>query len=134
MAYGKFAPVTSALLARKGEAAPSVVTAQIGPGGITPVRVGFFGTPAPAESQTRKTPDETPAPPRRNPGMARGEKRRVVLTLTQDEYERLGIAAVKMNLTRSEFAREALFQFLWQTARDHQNCACIAAGEGCACE
>ena len=133
MAYGKFAPMTSALLARKGEAAPSVVAAQIGPSGITPVTVGFFDPPAPRPAAPPKPAPEPQAPPRRQPDVARGEKRRVVLTLTPEEFERLGIAAVKSNVTRQEFAREALFQSLAKTARDHGSCPCMAGAGPCAC-
>lgn len=119
--------MTSALLARKGEAAPSTVAAQIGSLGIASTKVGFFDRPS--EPAVKASPEALPPKPvkkRTKPGMVRGQKRRIVLTVSQDEFERLGIAAVKKDLTRQELLREAVQDYLDETARSHDSCRCIA--------
>ena len=127
MSQGKFAAMTSALLVRKGGAAPSIVVSQ------------RTEEPAPAARTLREiTPREPVMPVAMDlPVSAKAihpkDMRRVVLMLSHEDYERLGIASVKKNITRHQFAQEALFAHLDATAREHGGCHCIAGGEPCGC-
>jgi hypothetical protein len=148
----RFASITSALLTRKGQAAPSLVTA---PARTAPA----FGTkpaPRPPEAQwsaSRSAYQAKPAPrlqevrpatsaavetgsggspAKRPPSLPGDRKRRVVLTLTVEEYRRLGIIAAKMNCTRQELVRGAVFDRLELFAHDQSDCRCISSG-ACDC-
>ena len=124
--------MTAALLARKGEAAPSVVAGQIGPKGIELVSAKSFVQALNRPKTQALAKQDTTVPhsaPRATPGVVAGTKRRVMLTLTIEEFERVGIAAVKRNVTRQQFARDALFAYLSAMALEHEDCACIATGK-----
>ena len=128
MSYEKFSAMTSALLVRKGQAAPSVVAAHIGPKGIEPVvRETLLQPLQPAVAMPQATNNVSGKHiGHKTPGLVAGTKRRVVLTLTNEEFERIGIAAVKRNVTRQQLAREALFTYLTAILPDFENCACLA--------
>jgi len=52
--------------------------------------------------------------------------------MTLHDYERLGIMAVKQNVTRQHLMQEALEQFFAAvTARYRQQCACLGSSEPC---
>jgi hypothetical protein len=123
MAYGKFAPMTSELLARKAEAEPSIVAAKIGPNGVTSVKVGFFDT----ELQRGGNGGNATRPKsKKKQTKQAGTTRRVALTLTPDEFERLGIAAIKKKMTRQELLRSAVSRYIAKTAGEFENCNCIS--------
>lgn len=133
MAYGKFAPMTSALLTRKGEAAPSTIAGTTTPNGIGPVTVGFFDRPAkpaaPAPVSPKATTLAAAEPTKRASSEPKQAKtRRVVVAVSQEEFERLGIAAVKKDVTRQELVRAALSRYLGKTASMYSSCQCIAPG------
>jgi hypothetical protein len=125
----RFAPLTSDLFARKGDATPSAVAAkpalfwQREPAPPPPVAAPRSAPPA-ARSET-----PPPLPP--------GEKpHRMMVTLSQAEFERLGIAAVKKGLTRHQILRAALDAHLDRLKREYGGCGCMAMGaapceEGC---
>jgi hypothetical protein len=100
-----FAPMTAALLARKGDAGPSAPQ--------KPVFVWRQVKPAPTPT----------APPRAH---------RITVTLCEAEYQVLGIAAVKKGVTRHRIVRDALDRHLAQLAREYGACACIGLGQPCA--
>jgi hypothetical protein len=50
------------------------------------------------------------------------------LAVSQEEFERLGIAAVKQDMTRQELVRVAVSRYLGKTANLYSSCQCIAPG------
>jgi hypothetical protein len=103
-----FAPITAALLARKGDAEPSA-----------PQKPAFVWQSKPAAVPVLPTDP----PPRAH---------RIVVTLCDAEHQALGIAAVKKGVTRHQIVRDALNRHLTQLARDYGACACIGLGQPCA--
>ena len=96
-----FAPITAALLARKGDAVPSQTAKQ-----------PFVWRPEPVP-----VPSDNP-PPRQH---------RITVALSPAEYQALGIAAVKKDVTRHRIVRDALERHLARLALEYGSCACIAA-------
>jgi hypothetical protein len=110
MSAAKFASITAGLLARKGEAQPWAQE----DGKI----------PLAWRSEPRAAGAAPPPPPPK-------EKSCSVRMSVQD-YERLGILAVKSAMTRQQLLKDALAQFLDGKARDYA-CACLGACDrGCA--
>jgi hypothetical protein len=117
MSDAKFASITAALLARKGEAAPSLIGAAM-----------------------HSVPVYEPAPPVRpvrrhqRAPVAADRKRRVVVTLSGEEYTRLGIIAAKKNSTRHDLVRDVLFEQLDAYARtEASDCRCVNSDQPCDC-
>ncbi len=138
MSYAKFAPITAGLLARKGEAAPSFGTkrpvawasdlpAPREPARDVPVSFATGSEFAPVE----KTSSESPA--HVSKAVPVGEKpRRVVVSLSPCEFERLGIAAVKKGLSRHDLVRDTVNAYLARLAIEMNCCACLDDGSQCA--
>jgi len=109
MSSAKFASITSSLLARKGEARPwaheeTVTTAQAWRGDFSQA----IAAPSPS-----------------------GKDRSCSVRMSAHDYERLGILAVKSNVTRQQLLKDALAQFLTSRAQDYA-CACLGACDrGC---
>ena len=108
MSQPRFARITAELLARKGAAMPSSVT-------------GFAAATPPAK------PVELPFAE----GHAHREHdlnhKKLFVSLSHPEYERLAIAAVKTGLTRHQLIRDALEQYFEQLSRDMgHDCRCVA--------
>lgn len=58
--------------------------------------------------------------------------RRLFINLTPQEYERLGIVAVKHDSTRHQLLRDAMEAFLEKASQDiGKDCACLGGGESC---
>jgi len=115
MSQGKFASITSSLLARKGEAAPWHENGR--------VPLAWRSEPTPAMVAPSIMP---PPPPPTTPTL-----KRCTVRLSQDEYERLGLMAVKKNITRQQLLQTALAEVLAGMAREFtQNCACISKACG----
>jgi len=87
----KFAAITASLLARKGDAAPSVV-------------VPVTASPRPALVPRDERPFRSEP---RQPDNAE-KPRRIMVSMTQEELERLDIAAIKKGANRHEIVRSAL--------------------------
>ena len=136
MSQGKYAPITSSLLVRKGEAAPSPIE--------SPARPVTWLSEVP-----RKKPDEVSEPrfvyapeeqamnsPPGASGKPENDKpRRIVLNLTAHEYETLGLVAVKKGSTRHDLAQAAIdAYFEWLVAEYGEMCNCIVGGARCRCE
>jgi hypothetical protein len=117
----KFASLTSALLVRKGEARPSLV-------GVAATRSVPTHAAKPVAHPAERIPERTPDL------AAADRKRRVVVTLSCEEYQRLGIIAAKRNSTRQELVRGALFEQLDAFAKDQgKECPCVGSGQACGC-
>jgi hypothetical protein len=118
----RFAPITSSLLARKGDAMPS---------GAKP---SLFWTrdlppppPPPVPAAAPEVALAAPLPPG-PPDIAKPH--RMMVTLTAGEFEKLGIAAVKKGLTRQQVLRIGLDAHLERLKREYGGCGCMANG-GC---
>jgi len=111
MSQGKFASITSSLLARKGEAAPMT--------GNTGVPLAWRAeSPAARLAAPPRTNIPPPAPPQ--------TVKRCTVRLSQADYERLGLMAVKRNVTRQHLLQMALTDALAAMARAFPtDCACI---------
>jgi len=106
MSSAKFASITAGLLARKGEARP------------------WEAIPTPRSWQADFRAATSAPPPLK--------ERACQVRMSAHDYERLGILAVKANVTRQQLLKEALSQFLEAKARDYA-CACLGAcGRDCA--
>ena len=106
----KFTPITSNLLARKGEAAPSTVM---------PIR-----DDRPMVVPVSKSNARSAGPP----------ARRIVLTLSARDYESLGLLAVKRGVSRQRLAAEAMTRY-FETLAGEYGCACIGGClKACAAE
>ena len=113
MSHRQFASISAGLLARKGDAAPSLDTLHLRPSILTATAIEPVAPRRPA-------PAKAAAGPR--PGKS---NRNVNLALCEDEYERLGIAAAKHHKSRPQILRAALKEYLDRLACS-QGCSCIA--------
>ena len=121
MSSAKFAAMTASLLARKGDAAPSVVVPVMAP---RPALVPRDDRPAPPE-----LPPFVFEP--RQPHNAE-KLRRVMVFISQEELERLGIAAIKKGINRHDIVRGALDDYFRKLSAEFpQPCACVEGGCGC---
>ena len=122
MSQAKFTPITSRLLARKGDAAPSAVAAQSS---------SFWKRAAAPPSAAQPTAGDTrqatlpPEPPRQ------AKPHRMSVLLSALEYEKLGIAAVKTGVTRHQLVRAALDLHLERLQQEFAGCSCMASGTAC---
>jgi hypothetical protein len=121
MSHGKFAAITSSLLARKGEATPC--------GERTPLP---WRTAPPLAQAPEPAPK--PASVSARPVSLPEAVKRCTVRLSPQDYERLGIMAVKKDVTRQQFLRSALARVLDEIAREFPTgCACIGGcGQSCA--
>jgi hypothetical protein len=121
MSRNKFAAITSSLLARKGEAAPWRVAAPVA---WTPALVADI--PPFVAPEPPFVAHETNAPPLKSDAL-----KRCTVRLTQGEYERLGILAVKKNLTRQQLLQIALAEVLAGMAQTcAPDCGCLNSCNG----
>lgn len=112
----RFAAITAGLLARKGEAQPwAQQMAQEMPDREKPP---LFLRPEPA-ARPAVTPPPPPPP---------GKDRSCSLRMSAQDYERLGILAVKTGSTRQQLLKQALNDLLAAKART-LSCACLGACE-----
>ena len=133
MSHARFAPMTASLLASKGRAEPSHVN-----GGAKHPLFKMFGAPSPELPKAFAEPAALPLPA--DEGHASdagpvhpGKPRRVMVAFTAEEYERLGIAAVKRNVSRHQLVREAMdLYFAQMTQALHLGCDCLS-GSFCNC-
>jgi hypothetical protein len=159
MSHAKFAPVTSSLLVRKGEAQPSPMTpSPITPASGVPQNPAAADTKASTAQMTRAVswlsdaqkhaapeaegprfiykPEPPPHIGSEGSDKSDNEKpRRIVLTLSPHDYETLGLVAVKKGSTRHDLAQAAMdAYFEWLVAEYGEACNCIAGGALCRCE
>ena len=112
MSASKFASITSSLLARKGEAKPWA----------EPDKKSLAWQDAEPVFSTRPvTRLVQPAAP-----TGKGvPQKKCAIRMSAQEYEQLGILAVKKDCTRQQLLREALGQLLSTLARDYPHCPCL---------
>jgi hypothetical protein len=138
LSYAKFAPITAGLLARKGEAAPSfgtkrpvAWTSEL-PAMHEPVRdipPSFVTGMEFAPVETTPLQHDIVVP---KSASVFEKPRRVVVSMSPCEFERLGIAAVKKGLSRHDLVRDTVNAYLARLAAemDHR-CACLDGGSQC---
>lgn len=103
MSSGKFASITAGLLARKGEAQPwPAAAAREEPSAPLVFRPAIAAPP--------------PPPP--------GKDKTCSLRLSAQDFERLGILAVKSGTTRHQLLKLAVAQLLAAQAKEY-GCACM---------
>ena len=114
MSSTKFAAITASLLARKGDAAPSIVAPAAPP-------------PPPRPALVLRDNQSFASEPRQTDN---SEKlRRVMVCITPEELERLDIAAIKKGTKRHDIVRSALdVYFRKLSAELPYPCACIEGG------
>ena len=124
MSQTRFTPITSSLLARKGDAVPSAM-----PHDAEDTQQQFWARadaqdPTPQVPRPRQavTPPGPPEP---------GKPHKMVVTLSAIEFEKLGIAAVKKCVTRHQIVRTALDLHLERLKREYGGCGCMAVEGGC---
>ena len=137
----RFAPMTAALLSRKGQAAPSPLFPPPPDSYWRPVEhVTGNGksASAPALATVREEPphEETGAAPVVVTAKLMNDDRphKVRVSLSNGEFERFGLAAVKRGIARHHLVREAINDYVDRLMRDYENCGCItgtAAASGC---
>ena len=116
MSQPRFAPITATLLARKGNAAPSSMT------GFTPATGAAIAIAADAVA---------PAPSFVEPAAHHDHDahhhKKLFVSLSHPEHERLAIAAVKTGLSRHQLIRDALDLYFEQLSRDMgHDCRCVS--------
>jgi hypothetical protein len=115
MSHPRFAPITAGLLARKGNAAPSSMT-----GFVLPARLELPSTPV----EKIEPPQHIEAPPHLGTD---AHHKKLFVSLSHPEHERLSIASVKTGLTRHQLIRDALDLYFEQLSRDlGHDCRCVA--------
>jgi hypothetical protein len=108
----KFAAITASLLTRKGDAAPSLVTPLPPP-----------PRPALVLRDNLSVSSEPPQPD--NPD----KPRRIMVSITPGELERLDIAAIKKGTNRHDIVRTALNDYFRKLSAEFPHpCACLEAG------
>jgi hypothetical protein len=144
MSGGKFASLTAGLLVRKGEATPSLVA----PGLARPSGRAAEGVEASVTVHSREpAPEWQELPPRGaapEPVFAQSVReialhsdhpdkpRRLMVSLSAEEYEMLGLIGVKKNATRHQLLRIAFDEYLLQLVEEFgEGCHCIANGGSC---
>jgi hypothetical protein len=125
MRQGKFAPVTAALLARKGEARP---WGYDGAEAAPEPNAGFFSPRAAAPHYPHEEHANDASPP--SVAVASSQTgdgmRRLTLRVSQADYERLGLIAAKRDLTRQRLLHRMLDDFLAGAAHEYgARCGCI---------
>jgi hypothetical protein len=105
----KFAAITASLLARKGDAAPSVIAPVAAP--PRPTLVARDDQPLSSEPRQSDKADKL---------------RRIVVSITQEELERLCIAAIKKGANRHDIVRGALIDYFRKLSAEFPYpCACM---------
>jgi hypothetical protein len=105
MSLGKYAHITADLLARKGEARPWPALTR-------------------AEEMPEHRPWRPAAPP--PPPPPEIKERNCAFRMSAHDYERLGILAVKADVTRQHLLKQALEEFLASRAAQY-GCACLGS-------
>lgn len=134
MSNPRFSPITSDLLARKGDAVPSTIAGKPSlfwrrPSAAAAERTAHEAPPLPHDLRAVEAESLTAAvvPPIVLDGP---RPHKMMVTLTAVEYEKLGIAAVKKGMTRHQILRAALDLHLERLKREYGGCGCMAMGAG----
>jgi hypothetical protein len=125
----RFASITADLLVRKGEAKPwQPISNELPPIVIPqPAAARTMHEPA-VRAPIAITPNQDFDEQHDQPRKMCGPARRCAIRLTECEYQRLGIIAVKQDVTRQHILRDAVDAYLASAERDlGRSCACLSA-------
>jgi hypothetical protein len=126
MSHGKYAHITADLLARKGEARPwPALTAEEMPEHRPWRPLAAPPPPPPSEEMPEHRPWRSVAAPP-PPPPPEIKERNCAIRMSAHDYERLGILAVKADVTRQQLLKQALEEFLASRAAQY-GCACLGA-------
>jgi hypothetical protein len=140
MAYRKFAPITAALLARKGEATPAPFATDTHglrapePRALHRPILPVAEEPLPPVQVLQQPESVAPAPPPmalpacRAAGSRTAKPKRLYVRLEDEAFQRVAIAAVKTGTTPHELLREALERHLAALDTALGDCACLRNG------
>jgi hypothetical protein len=132
VSHPKFAPITSSLLARKGSAVPSMMGISRAPVFAPPKPVANDPPLAPAIAQHVEAHIDPMHDASHDAPHAHVKK--LFVSLSPREHERLAIAAVKTGLSRHQLVRDALDTYFEQLARDMgDDCRCVSGSCAGAC-
>ncbi len=120
----QFAPMTSSLLVRKGDAGPSVVALPLRQ--AVPRAATMAAAPELATFSQRSVPGRA--------GAESGEKlHHIRVAVTSADLQKIGIAAAKTGGSRQTIVHAALRNYFAQLAEDlDRTCSCMA-DEACPC-
>ena len=122
MSGGKFASLTAGLLARKGEAVPSVLK-------------GSRGMPLPRAVDASMDTEQMSVGRDDREKLSSSDSdrsRRLMVALTPSEFETLGLIAVKKGTTRHHLLRTAFDEYLSLLVDEYGGaCHCIISGCNC---
>lgn len=138
--------MTASLLARKGDAAPSLETLPSRPSvfdetksavpqaaDITAPRIQMRPQHARPAAPVRPAPPPSPMPSKKTPDEHEDKPRRIMITMSAEDYERLSIAAIKKDASRHAVVHLALENYFHQLAAElPRRCACMTNGPCCA--
>ena len=120
MSRPKFAPITSSLLARKGDARPW----QPPPADFARILAPPPEDPPHADLTLLSAANHLPED---DGATAHEHTKRCALKLTPAEYERLGIIGVKKGMSRHQVLRQAFEKYLASIQHEYQTeCGCLA--------
>jgi hypothetical protein len=132
----KFAPITSNLLARKGDAKPWQPPSQGLPELVlVPSHESVTGLPADFRAESSIQPSNqfdfgaVRVKTAGNSGAPGERTKRFSLALSPAEFERLGVAAVKRGVSRQQILRESMEFYLTDIAQTLMvPCECLSEG------
>jgi hypothetical protein len=136
MSNARFAPITSALLARKGQAAPSQLFPPPPDSYWRPLmQLNGHGAAPPASAHEELMNEEPEGVPVTVSAKLMHDDRphKVRVSLSNAEFERFGLAAVKRGIARHQLLREAINDYVDRLMRDYENCGCITGAPMTAC-
>jgi hypothetical protein len=142
----KFAQITAGILARKGEAMPSLIDGETfclpdvkaeeprpAPKIAEPPHISWASELGHAFVADITSGKQLPKKTRRKGPRAATDPgtRKLFLKVSARENERLEIAAVKLGATRNDLLKNAILSYLDQLTREFENrCGCIAGRSG----
>jgi hypothetical protein len=130
MSYSKFTSLTPSLIARKGEVAPAIVSATLGPlarkqgvvAGSAGAEGAFIEQSYMRWRSTRETDFASEGDPSHRP-----RARKLMVALTGVENDSLTVLAAKSGLTRHDVVRHALNGYFKSLAGESaETCRCIS--------
>ena len=145
-ASARFAPMTAQLLARKGEAYPVDQLAAMNMDRRDVVHEVQAPRPAPAQSidrrealrevlMTKSAPVITQSVAKEKfstPSAAPRRRHSIALSVTDSEFEKLGLAAVKKRVNKQQLLRQAVDFYLDKLEQEYRaGCHCLSPGAQC---
>ena len=141
MDESKFGRLTSDMMVRKGDAEPSDIRRSRKQKKDAPALNLVASTPQPSPDHAYQTADQTVVPGEDSDLLlpygvfehtlaqaAPKKQHRIMIVLTEEEHETLGILAVKKGFTRHQVLRKALDGYLeWLVDEYGTKCRCISS-------